>query len=593
MAQRPGAIRVAIPVKLARLKARVEKGRHWSGADKLVLWALSQRPRSASELAAEAEMPARLITEIVLRMMRFGWIEFAADSAGSAFRATEAGREVIETFETLPPMTRPTSRRVSFVLEPVAWRAYSLRDLRPYRPADIDAIARDHDVRRVVADADWRQLTSSDLYSAADAVLPDDEQLSNIDYNASETLDQFALFTVLGDAIKGLPPDPSAALVRVIREASRHKPGNTITLRRTAKPQNAAGDREVRCREIQPCDIVLSGKDHRDLLVQTLRQARSMFVMHTTFLRDSAFVALEDEFQRAAKRGVAVDIFWGADGSDKSKRDNLEAAIAINLRIGKSPELRTRCRVHMHSTRSHSKIIVADASGRSPGEYVAVVGSCNWLYSGFDRVETSIVLREPHAVAAVAQDVSELVFDVAKSSAVPGDLTAVARALRAHEKPSGPAALRLVKGDEHQALMRLAREKAARSIMVGGDRLGLAAEARTIIPMMAAARRSVEGTICYSKPSGPVSARDARELQKIAADANVRLHQIRHGELHGKFLLWDDDHLVLTSLNWSSADTRADAPLAEIGVYIHSNGVAADVRRRLQKGWPALGSESI
>jgi cardiolipin synthase A/B len=74
----------------------------------------------------------------------------------------------------------------------------------------------------------------------------------------------------------------------------------------------------------------------------------------------------------------------------------------------------------------------------------------------------------------------------------------------------------------------------------------------------------------------------------LAASAGVRLVQIHDRELHGKFLLWDDDHLVLTSLNWSSADTSADAPLGEIGLYIKSPGLAANVRRRLTEGWPTL-----
>ena len=182
--------------------------------------------------------------------------------------------------------------------------------------------------------------------------------------------------------------------------------------------------------------------------------------------------------------------------------------------------------MHLHSTRSHAKLVLADAAGRSASEFVAVVGSCNWLYSGFNRVETSVVLRDPHAVAMVAQEIAELAFDVAKSSTISADLTAVARTLRTHAAPTGPAKIRIVKGDDHQELMRLARETATRAIMVGGDRLGLAAEARTIIPMMAAAERSVEGTICYSKPSGPVTARDARELHKVAASAKVQDYRV-------------------------------------------------------------------
>jgi phosphatidylserine/phosphatidylglycerophosphate/cardiolipin synthase-like enzyme len=156
--------------------------------------------------------------------------------------------------------------------------------------------------------------------------------------------------------------------------------------------------------------------------------------------------------------------------------------------------------------------------------------------------------------------------------------------------PNGEAELRLVRGDERADLMRRARETADKSIMVGGDRLGLAAEARTIIPMMAAAKRSVQGILCYSKPSGPVTKQDAKDLAALAASAGVKLVQIHDRELHGKFLLWDDDYLVLTSLNWSSADTSADAPMGEIGIFIKSPGLAANVRRRLTEGWPVLYS---
>lgn len=582
------AIRVAVPVKLARLKVWVDKGRYWSAVDKLILWALAQKSRSAAELSVQAGIPARLITEIILRMMRFGWIEFSAGPSGSSFRATEAGREAIETFETLPPMTRRTSRRVSFVLEPVAWRAFGLRDLKPYRTSEIEAIEHDHDVRRVVTDGDWRQLTSLDIYTAADEVLPDDEQLSSIDYAGSETLDQFALFTVLGEAIKGLPPKPPEQLVRAIRHAAKQKRGSAVNVRAVRPSRAGMSTSEISCEPIRPEDVLLSGTDHRDLLVLILRQARYGFVLHTTFLREDAFAKLQDEIKRAAKRGVAIDIFWGADGSEATRKANLEAAIAINLRIGNDPDMRGRVRVHLHSTRSHAKLVIADAGGRSASEYVAVVGSCNWLYSGFNRVETSVVLRQPHAVAAVAQEMAELVFDVAKSSTISADLTATARTLRSHAGSTGSAKVRLVRGDDHAKLMRLARETATRAIMVGGDRLGLAAEARTIIPMMAAAKRSVVGTICYSKPSGPVSRRDAQDLQDTAAAAGVRLLQIENRELHGKFLLWDDDHLIVTSLNWSSADTRADAPQGEIGLYMHSPGLADNVRLRLEADWPAL-----
>lgn len=583
--------RVAVPVKLARLRVWVDKGRRWSSVDRLILWALSQQPCSMSELADAADIPARLIAEMVLRMMRFRWVELAATSKGALFRATSVGREVVETYETLPPIPRQISRRVSFALEPFTWQAYGLRDLRPYRPAEIASIEGEHDVRRIVIDGGWGRLTSQELYAATDQVLPDDEELMSIDYAGSDTWDQFALFTVLGGTVRGLPPNAPEALVTAVRRAAAPNSGRQVKIQSPKSlkiPGIQAG--VIAVQNLQPSEIVLSGSDHRELLVDILRQARSRFVMHSTFVREQAFAELQDEFRRAARRGVAIDIFWGADVDERSRQNNLKAAIAINHRISADHDLRNRARVHLYSTRSHAKLLIADATGRSEGEFVAIVGSCNWLYSGFNRVEVSTVLRNPHAVAAVAQEFAELVFGQATSSAVAADLTTITRSLKARSIASGPARIRIVKGDEHGELMRLARETAERSIVVGGDRLGVAAEARTIIPMMAAARRSVEGIICYSKPSGPVTERDAEELEELTRNAGVRLVEIPNRELHGKFLLWDDDHLVVTSLNWSSADTRLDAPYAEIGVYIRSAGISRRVRERLLSEFPVLGS---
>jgi hypothetical protein len=223
---------------------------------------------------------------------------------------------------------------------------------------------------------------------------------------------------------------------------------------------------------------------------------------------------------------------------------------------------------------------------------VAVVGSCNWLSTGFHRVEASVVVQHPHAVARIAQEFADLVFGTATSSQVVGDLTTIARTLKKQSAPGGDARLQLVAGDGHGVLMRMARERAERSIVIGGDRFGVAAEARTIVPMVSAAKRSVQAVICFSRPSGPVSRQDQRDLTAQASSAGVRLVQIPDRELRGKFLLWDDDHVVITSLNWSSADTRADAPQAEIGLYLTSPGLAADLRRRLLEDWPALGPPS-
>ncbi|WP_245452512.1 hypothetical protein [Bradyrhizobium forestalis] len=94
-------------------------------------------------------------------------------------------------------------------MKPFAWRAYGLRDLKPYRLSEIEAIEREHDVRRLVA--------------AADQILADDEELSRVDYSAFRHGGSIRLFTESGNSIKGLQPDPAEQLVAAIRHAAKQR----------------------------------------------------------------------------------------------------------------------------------------------------------------------------------------------------------------------------------------------------------------------------------------------------------------------------------------------------------------------------------
>ena len=121
-------VRVAIPVKLARLRVWVDKGRRWSSVDRLILWALAAAPRTAGALAEAADLPPPLVNEIVVRMMHFGWVELAATSAGAAFQATAVGQQALNEFEDLPPITRRVGRRISFAILPCGFGRLRKRD---------------------------------------------------------------------------------------------------------------------------------------------------------------------------------------------------------------------------------------------------------------------------------------------------------------------------------------------------------------------------------------------------------------------------------------------------------------------------------
>jgi cardiolipin synthase A/B len=58
--------------------------------------------------------------------------------------------------------------------------------------------------------------------------------------------------------------------------------------------------------------------------------------------------------------------------------------------------------------------------------------------------------------------------------------------------------------------------------------------------------------------------------------------------LHGKFVAWDSDDLIVTSLNWASAAADPDFPWNDIGVYVRAPGIAGDAIARLEKIYPEM-----
>jgi hypothetical protein len=569
------------------MRVWVDKGNDWSAVDRLILWALTTEPRTSADLSEIAHIPPRLINSIILRLMHAGWVELAAGSSRVGFRATDLGREAIEYSDVLPIVPRRTSRRLTFTVEPFSLRAYSVGELRFYKPSEIKTIARDHDVREVVFKEDWSQLSGGQLQQAAEAILADvagDEELAQIDFNASSFPSGFALFTVMGKTILGMPKNPPGEMIRAVqRAAASERPRGAAIEIRTSRAFTAPSlaSNAVSVPRIDRNDILITGAEHQALLEEALDRARLRVVIHSTFLSSSAFERLKGRFQIAAKHGAQIDIFWGAARTPEVMKRNFDEAININQIIQKDLILRGRARVHMECTRSHAKLLIADTG--SQARHLAVVGSCNWLSTGFSRVEASAVIRHAHAVANCAQDFADMILRTIPVSEVAGDLNKLARSLKKLPTPSGTSRIAMIRGDMHGQAIRFARENATKRIVVGGDRLGLGAEPRTLVPLAAASgRRNVEGIIYFSKAVSPLRKADVATLKREAAEANVRFIEVDEGELHGKFLLWDDDDIVISSLNWSSADTRRDSPYAEIGIHLSSSGLALDIARRLE-----------
>jgi cardiolipin synthase A/B len=126
------------------------------------------------------------------------------------------------------------------------------------------------------------------------------------------------------------------------------------------------------------------------------------------------------------------------------------------------------------------------------------------------------------------------------------------------------------------------------NFLVASDKLGNSAFTNAIIPAeLVAEAGSAAPVVVYGDPAGLVTGVEAARMTHEARERGARLLNVPGG-FHAKFLLWGDDDVVVTSLNWGSWTTSQDFPQGEIGVHIHRMGIARDLNERLKLLWTQL-----
>jgi cardiolipin synthase len=332
-------------------------------------------------------------------------------------------------------------------------------------------------------------------------------------------------------------------------------------------------------------DLVFGGDAHSDLLKSILGRARRRIFIHSTFLRRERFTAWTREFRDAARKVVKIDVFWGSGTPDEPGEKTMKEALALAKIVAGDELLRDRVRIHLKSTGSHAKLLIADDGGE---DFVAVVGSCNWLYTSFNRFELSVVLREPALVAQATEAFGSLVAKPGFRPETGTELYVMSRVMARRPTEGGPHFARFVQGQAHEAVLREASGSQPTRFLIASDKFGNSAFPNAIIPAeVAAAAARTEPVVVYGSTAGKVTGVGAANLTFDVRERGVRLLRIAEG-FHAKFLLWGEDDAVITSINWCSWTSPPDSPLGEIGVHIHRTGIARWLAHRLSMIWPQL-----
>ena len=235
--------------------------------------------------------------------------------------------------------------------------------------------------------------------------------------------------------------------------------------------------------------------------------------MHSTFLRENAFAELQDELKLGGKARGRNHIFWGARlRRTRSHWRILTRAIAINHRIGADHDLRGRAesssitqRAPTLSSLLRTRQVVWKGnslpwSDRATG---SIAASTVWRHRSFCAIPMPWrgwprSLPNSYLILRLVRRLLPIPYE-------PGAYASNACSVWGRSDTPDRKGRRACGIDAASRAKRLIRRSwwAATAWV-------LAAEARTIIPMMAAGKRSVEGIICYSKPSGPVTRQDAK-----------------------------------------------------------------------------------
>lgn len=567
---------VAVPVFKYRLKLHLNKGRPWSVVEHVILQALGSKPWTIGDLEAASNLPRRVVIESVVRLMRAGWVEFSSSKAAMRFASTALGLAVAHEAE-LPHAPRRIVRPVSFAVDCVSGTVFSNRELLLHE--DYVIKEREKSERIVRLNVDHEKM-GYDVQQVQRVLLEDDERFVGLESLGGAPSQRIALVTVRdGFVVDGLPNREVAALRAKVLEAAAlavdpSDDAKAVEQKPSVRLEKAAPVRQVR---FAATDLILDGARHEATLKEILSTAASRVFIHSTFVRADVVEKLLPELSEAVRRGVQIDMLWGQseDIDDVATSRRAIEKLRENPQIA---ELGDALRIHPFSTGSHAKIIVADS--RKGGRFLAVVGSCNWLTSPFKSYEASVILRDPQIVS----DVIGVLANITHSQSgiwldVTNELMRLASQIAMLPSPKGQnATASVVIGAHHNRFVLEARDSAKSRIFVTSHRLGPVSESAIIAPLASAASEGrVMGSVFFGRNTGAVKYQARKRIIAEAASDGVVVEVVESPRLHAKILAWDSDSLVISSLNWLSADPMSYAEPTEVGIFLCGAGLAEAV----------------
>lgn len=567
-----------------RARAIIQRVWGWGPVEEMVLLWLHTAPGTIESTAAMLSIPTQVVEAAVARLMQFGLLEVQIDPA-PVLTTSAIGKELVHTDRPLPERTAEREMNISLVYERLGHSVFRRRDVsldRNYARAETVTVLEFPKDDPAETD-DTMSMRVNKLVAGQ---LRPGEWMRGVKAVNSVIERTYVVFD-LNEVTDGIFPEGSSEdLKSMLSEMTRSGRTPRIPQVKRREPtafQTAFG----------PDDLVVGAEDHLALFEKIAETARRDIFVLSTFVaaaddpigRESRDRVIE-AINRACRRGVHVHLFYGTDLDERSK--NAIAMEALRERLAAGNLTRGYVQVHRDPVSSHAKFVAADDG---QGGAVVLVGSCNWLSSPFSAVEVSALLRE-HGACANLLDVlrnvvgplSEARRSVEALNFLATELRRSKRTISGKEAATGTGAgarMTVLRSHEHEHILRLAAHDAKHRFVCCTNKLGAPMVPAVFNPTHVAGQRLGDVRVYYSRRSGPVKPRHvARQRERLVGLASV--FPVREPQLHAKFLAWDDDQIVITSINWGSNSGLPESPQDEIGLLIEGPGLATALLRKFE-----------
>ncbi|UWU25633.1 phospholipase D-like domain-containing protein (plasmid) [Rhizobium sp. CB3060] len=566
--------KIYIPAWHYKAPGLVQRVWGWSPIEEMVLLTLDATPGTIDDLASALHIPRQVAASTVARLMQFGLIEVRM-SPRPMLSTNLVGREFIRGSRALPERSADREIGISVVYEKVGESVFRNRDV------DTIPMTKLPKSGKIIAfpvgeplETDYSMMQRVTQFMSG--MLRPGEWLRGIQANSSY-LERKFLVLDLNDVRDGaIPPGASEKLIEALKSTIK-----TGRLPVTAPP--AVDEPPAISTDINADQIIVGARQQLERFEQIVKAAKSHIFILSTFVasqnddrckenRDGMWQALDD----ACRRGVKCHLFFGTS-IDAPK--HAAAMHELSERLSGIRRTRGYVLAHRDSVESHAKFLVADDG---QGGVVVSMGSCNWLSSPFSAVEVSVELTEANAAGAAMDVLQSIIAKISSAGQSIEALQFMAAELRRNRSRlsaataapgSVRAAMRILHASDHNRLLRVAAHDAKTRFICCTNRVGANMVPALFDPAEVASQRLDEVSIYYSRRGGPVKRGHVSEHRDRLKGA-VGIFGIPEPQLHAKFLAWDDDHIVVSSLNWGSQSATLDNPMDEIGLYLEGTGLA-------------------